>query len=221
MENNPNLEDENINQPENNNSQTVDNQAIETTTEEETTTTENIQIEENETAEQQQKRKRGGRGGDNKTQKVTELETNVEKLTAELGEMKDKYLRLYAEFDNYRRRSSRELLEMQKVASQTLIKQLLPALDDFERAAKAAATSDETIPEGMSLVFNKLSRALEQQGLKAMESNGTAFNPDLHEAITKIPAPTEELKGKVVDTVELGYYLNDKIIRFAKVIIGQ
>ena len=112
----------------------------------------------------------------------------MEKLTAELAEMKDKYLRLYAEFDNYRRRSSRELLDMQKVASQTLMKQLLPTLDDFERAAKAAEASNEPISEGMSLVYNKLSRTLEQQGLKAMESTGATFDADLHEAITKIPA---------------------------------
>ncbi len=201
--------------------QVVENQEIMSESEAENTQANESEGLENETAEAKQKRKRGGRGGENKTQKVTELETNVEKLTAELAEMKDKYLRLYAEFDNYRRRSSRELLDMQKVASQTLMKQLLPTLDDFERAAKAAEASNEPISEGMSLVYNKLSRTLEQQGLKAMESTGAIFDADLHEAITKIPAPTDELKGKVVDTVERGYYLHDKIIRYAKVVIGQ
>jgi len=220
MENNPNLDDKNTELPVDNNLQNDENQQVETANQEENTA-DSSDADSNESAEQKQKRKRGGRGGDNKNQKVTELETNVEKLTAELAEMKDKYLRLYAEFDNYRRRSSRELLDMQKVASQTLIKQLLPALDDFDRAAKAAEASNEPISEGLSLVFSKLTRTLEQQGLKPMESNGATFDPDLHEAITKIPVPTDDLKGKVVDTVECGYYLHDKIIRYAKVVVGQ
>ncbi len=169
------------------------------------------------------KRKRGGRGGDGNGQKVKELEADIEKMTSELSEMKDKYLRLYAEFDNYRKRTSRELIDMQKVASQSVVKALLSTLDDFERAIKAAEqpNSTEVIPEGVKLVHNKLVRTLEQQGLKAMESTGTTFDSDLHEAITKIPVPTEELKGKVIDTVECGYYLNDKIIRYAKVVVGQ
>jgi molecular chaperone GrpE len=221
MENNNHLENEELQNIENNQSQNTENETVaidQTATETNPEESENL---DNETAESRQKRKRGGRGGENKSQKLTELETNVEKLTAELGEMKDKYLRLYAEFDNYRRRSSRELLDMQKVASQTVLKQLLPTLDDFERATKAAEAANEPISEGMSLVYSKFTRTLEQQGLKPMDSTGEEFNPDLHEAITKIPAPTEELKGKVVDTVERGYYLNDKIIRYAKVIIGQ
>lgn len=221
------MEQHHDNQPElnenelENNSQNAENQQPAQEVEAADQEQEIADVSDSETEESKNKRKRGSRGGDNKGQKVKELETNLEKLTAELSEMKDKYLRLYAEFDNYRRRTSRELLDMQKVANQALVKQLLPTLDDFERASKAAEAANEPMPEGMVLVLNKLTRTLEQQGLKAMESNGAAFDADLHEAITKIPAPTEELKGKVIDTVERGYYLNDKIIRYAKVVVGQ
>jgi molecular chaperone GrpE len=183
----------------------------------------NTQNSADEADETQKKRKRGSRGGDGNGQKVKQLETDIEKLTAELGDMKDKYLRLYAEFDNYRKRTSREFLDMQKTAGQSVIKSLLPAIDDFDRAIKIAelADSTETVPTGVKLVYEKLNRALEQQGLQVMETNGEVFNADLHEAITKIPAPTPELKGKVVDTVERGYMLQDKIIRFPKVVVGE
>jgi molecular chaperone GrpE len=148
---------------------------------------------------------------------------STEQLAAELSEMKDKYLRLYAEFDNYRKRTMREKEMFVKTASENTISALLPAVDDFARAIKAADAedNDETVSDGVRLVYNKLMKALEQRGLKVMESTGETFNPDLHEALTKIPAPTEEMKGKVIDTVERGYYLNDKIIRYAKVIVGQ
>jgi molecular chaperone GrpE len=176
-------------------------------------------------SQQPKKNKRGSRGGSSEGngQKVKELEAEKEKLAAELGEAKDKYLRLYAEFDNYRKRTNRELLEMQKTANQSTLKSLLSTLDDFERAIKAAdaPNATETIPEGLRLVHAKLTRTLEAQGLKLMESTGMEFNPDLHEAIVKIPAPAPELKGKIVDTVEAGYYLNEKIIRYAKVVIGE
>jgi molecular chaperone GrpE len=183
-------------------------------------TNQNVETEADET---QKKRKRGARGGDGNGQKVKQLETDIEKLTAELGDMKDKYLRLYAEFDNYRKRTSREYIEMQKTAGQAVIKSLLPAIDDFDRAIKIAelADSTETVPTGVKLVYEKLNRALEQQGLQVMETNGEVFNADLHEAITKIPAPMPELKGKIVDTVERGYMLQDKIIRFPKVVVGE
>jgi molecular chaperone GrpE len=176
-----------------------------------------------EEAEVQKKSKRGGRGGEGNGQKVKELETNIEKLTAELGEIKDKYLRLYAEFDNYRKRSSREALEMQKTAGQSVIKSLLPAVDDFDRAIKIAEMPEATelVPTGIKLVYEKLNRALEQQGLQVMETNGQVFNADFHEAITKIPAPMPEMKGKIIDTVERGYMLQEKIIRFPKVIVGE
>lgn len=167
--------------------------------------------------------KRGSRGGNGNGQKVKELESNIETLNNELAEMKDKYLRLYAEFDNYRKRTSRETLELQKVAGQGVIKSLLASVDDFDRAIKIAEMPDstETLPEGIKLVYDKLMRALEQQGLSIMETNGVEFNADLHEALTKIPAPMPEMKGKIIDTIERGYMLQDKIIRFPKVIVAE
>lgn len=145
------------------------------------------------------------------------------KTAAELSEMKDKYLRLYAEFDNYRKRTMREREELIKTAAESAIKSMLSTLDDFERAIKAAKSSNEdsSILEGIILIYEKMFKTLEQQGLKIMESDGEEFNPDLHEALTKIPVPTDELKGKVIETIEKGYYLREKIIRYAKVVVGQ
>lgn len=145
------------------------------------------------------------------------------KTAAELSEMKDKYLRLYAEFDNYRKRTMREREDLIKTAAESAIKSMLSTLDDFERAIKAAKSSNEdsAILEGIILIYEKMFKTLEQQGLKIMESDGEEFNPDLHEALTKIPVPTDELKGKVIETIEKGYYLREKIIRYAKVVVGQ
>lgn len=145
---------------------------------------------------------------------------DTEKMAAELADMKDKYLRLYAEFDNYRKRTLREREDLFKTAAQDTISSLLSTLDDFERAMKVADAAAETIPEGVRLIYDKLFRTLEQKGLKAMESDGQPFNADLHEALTKIPAPVDDLKGKVIETIEKGYYLKDKIIRYAKVVVG-
>lgn len=147
--------------------------------------------------------------------------SETERLKKELGEMKDKYLRIYAEFDNYRKRTNKERQEIIKLAAKDSLGALLPAVDDFGRAIRLASDSDETIPEGVVLIYNKLFKALEQQGIKEMETTGQDFDPELHEALTKIPAPSEELKGKIIDTIEKGYYLNDKIIRYAKVVIGE
>lgn len=146
-----------------------------------------------------------------------------ERLEKELGEMKDKYLRIFAEFDNYRKRTIKERQDIIKLASRDALSALLPAVNDFERAIKVAQSeqSEEKLPEGIVLVYNKLFKALEQQGIKQMETDGQDFDPELHEALTRIPAPTEELKGKIIDTIEKGYYLNDKIIRHAKVVVGQ
>ncbi len=151
-------------------------------------------------------------------------ETNeVGKLSAELAESKDKYLRLYADFENFRRRTSKEKLEYMKVASEDIIKAILPVLDDFERAQKSLASAENSnaAKEGMQLIYNKLYKTLEQKGLKPMESIGKNFDLELHESITQVPAPSEDLKGKVIDEVEKGYFLHDKVIRFAKVIIGS
>jgi len=148
---------------------------------------------------------------------------NEGQLAQQLADTKDKYLRLYADFDNFRRRNAKEKLEMVKTANQDLIVSLLSILDDFERAKKNTAKTPEntTILEGIDLIYNKLFKLLEQKGLKAMQSIGEAFDADLHEAITQIPAPSEDMKGKIVDEVEKGYVLDEKVIRFAKVVVGN
>jgi molecular chaperone GrpE len=151
------------------------------------------------------------------------VESEIEKLQAELSETKDKYLRLVAEFDNFRKRGSKEKLELIQTAGRDVIVSLLEVVDDSERAQKQLETSEDiqSIREGVLLVFNKFRNLLQSKGLKPMESINQEFNPDMHEAITEIPAPTPALAGKVVDEVQKGYYLNDKIIRFAKVVVGK
>jgi len=144
------------------------------------------------------------------------------KIQAELAEAKDKYLRLYAEFDNHRRRSAKEKLEMIQSANEQLIKSLLPVIDDFERAEKSFKDKADKEAEGFFLIQNKFKKILEQYSVKAMDvAKGSDFNPDFHEAITQIPATDESLKGKIMDVVEKGYLLGDKVIRFAKVVTGS
>jgi len=137
-------------------------------------------------------------------------------LQSQVSELKDKQLRLLAEFENYKKRTVRERLDLMSTASKDVILALLPVLDDFDRAKKTADFS-----EGVNLVYNRLSTTLQSLGLKEMESNGQPFDPEWHDAITEIPAPNEDMKGKVMDTVEKGYLLNDKIIRHAKVVVGK
>ena len=141
----------------------------------------------------------------------------------QITELKDKYLRLAAEFENYKRRTVKEKLNMMGTAARDTLSALLPVLDDFDRAKKNAEDESSTEPfsEGVMMVYNKLTNTLQQKGVKAMESNGEVFDPELHEAITDIPAPSEDMKGKVIDTVEKGYYLNDVILRHAKVVVGK
>lgn len=150
-------------------------------------------------------------------------DNELESLQSQISELKDKYLRLVADFDNFRKRTARERLELIQTASKDVITDLLTVLDDSERAEKQLQSSDDvnSIREGITLVFNKLRNSLNGKGLKAMQSVGAEFNPELHEAITEIPAPTEEMKGKVIDEVQKGYYLNEKIIRHAKVVVGK
>ena len=152
-----------------------------------------------------------------------EEENVVDKIQAELDEQKDKYIRLFAEFDNYKRRSAKERIELIQTAGKEVITSLLDVLDDSERAEKQLQTSNdlEQIKKGIELVFGKLRSTLQAKGLKAMESINTNFDVEKHEAITEIPAPAANLKDKVVDEVQKGYYLNDKIIRFAKVVVGK
>jgi molecular chaperone GrpE len=154
---------------------------------------------------------------------VLEDTTVLLALKQELAEQKDKYLRLFADFDNFKRRSARERLELIQTASRELMVSLLDVLDDCERAEQVMEKTEDvpTVKEGVTLVFQKLRNLLEQKGLKAMESRNQEFNADFHEAITEIAAPTEELKGKVIDELQKGYLLNDKIIRYSKVVVGK
>lgn len=150
-------------------------------------------------------------------------ESALEKVKEELKEAGDKYLRLAAEFDNFKRRNAKERVELIQTAGRDVITDLLEVIDDHDRAQKQLETSEDVqqIKEGVSLIFNKLKHKLQSKGLKPMESIKKEFNPDLHEAITEIQAPTEDLKGKVLDEVVKGYYLNDKLIRHAKVVVGK
>jgi|AntRauTorcE11898_2_1112593.scaffolds.fasta_scaffold00143_6 molecular chaperone GrpE len=148
---------------------------------------------------------------------------NIRELEAKLEEQKDKFLRLYAEFENYRRRTSKEKLNLSQTANSGLITKLLPVLDDYERAQKAFSENEDlnTFKEGIELIADKFRKILKQEGLEVIESTNKEFNTDEHEAITKMPAPSEEMKGKVIDTTEKGYKLNDKVIRYAKVVVGN
>lgn len=153
--------------------------------------------------------------------KTDPKDLEIAELKKELDEMRDKYVRLYADFDNHRKRTAKEYGEITKQAGREVIKDLLPVLDDFERALKAMDKGTEaSAKEGMQLIYNKLLNGLTAKGLKAMETIGKDFNVEEHEAITEVPAPTPEMQGKVIDELEKGYYLNGKIIRFAKVVVG-
>jgi molecular chaperone GrpE len=150
------------------------------------------------------------------------VEKEISTLSAEINELKDKYLRLYSEFENYRRRTSKEKFELIKTASEEVMIRLLPVIDDLERAISSMAESEKSSREGITLIYNKLKMVAENQGLKVMViEKGTEFNSEFHEAITKIPVDDDALKGKIVDVLEKGYYLNDKVIRFAKVVTGS
>jgi molecular chaperone GrpE len=146
-----------------------------------------------------------------------------EQLQEELKLEKDKFLRLFAEFENYKRRTAKERIELFKTASQDVMVALLPILDDFERAySEMAKTNEKELLKGVELINNKLKSTLEQKGLSQVEvTQGDVFNADDHEAVTQIPAPSKDLKGKIIDVIERGYKLGDKVIRFPKVIIGQ
>jgi molecular chaperone GrpE len=152
-----------------------------------------------------------------------EEESELDKLKEELQGQKEKYLRLFAEFDNFRKRSAKENLELRQTAGKEVIVSLLDVLDDCDRAEKQLQNAEniDQVKEGIQLVFSKLRSVLQGRGLKAMESIRTDFDVEKHEAITEIPVQDESLKGKVIDEVQKGYYLNDKIIRFAKVVVGK
>lgn len=159
----------------------------------------------------------------NAKKEVKVLHEKVDELEANLAELNDKYLRLFSEFDNYRKRTLKERVELTKTASEELIVELLPVLDDFERALKSMETMAENknTTDGVKLIYSKFVNILSRKGLEAMKSVGNDFDTDFHEALTNIPAPDEDMKGKVVDEIEKGYLLSGKVIRFAKVVVGQ
>jgi molecular chaperone GrpE len=146
-----------------------------------------------------------------------------DEISEKLAEMQDKYLRLSAEFDNYRKRTLREKMEITKTAGESILISILPVIDDFERALKSMDKVEncESIKEGVVLIYNKLYDFLKQNGVKEIESLNMDFNADQHEAVTKIPAPEESAKGKVIDIIQKGYSLNEKVIRYPKVVVGE
>ena len=156
---------------------------------------------------------------DKKKNALHDMEQKVQEMGEKLLEQDDKYKRLYADFENHRKRTNSEKAELILNGGKDVIKSLLPVIDDLERALQAIA-EDDASREGVQLIYNKMMKILEQKGLKPMEVKGEKFNEELHEAVTRIPAPTEEQKGTVIDVVEKGYYLNDKVLRFAKVVVA-
>lgn len=152
-----------------------------------------------------------------------ESEKRIAELEEQVASLNDKYLRIYSEFDNFRKRTAKERVEILNTAGEEIMKSLLPVIDDFERALKnnENATDVKAVNEGINLIAQKMRNILMQKGLQPIHSIGEVFNVDIHEAITNIPAPNDELKGKVVDEVERGYTLNGKVIRFAKVVVGS
>jgi len=177
----------------------------------------NIEQEEAKVSEQDQQEKIEDKAEE------TEEEAGEEQMKAELAEAKDKYLRLYSEFDNFRRRTAKEKLELLQTAGERIMVALLPVIDDFSRAEQSLESKDpEAIAEGVKLIADKFNKTLQAEGLKKMDTEaGTEFDTELHDAVTQIPAPSKKLKGKIVDTIENGYYLGDKVIRHAKVVIGS
>lgn len=155
--------------------------------------------------------------------KEEELEQEIEKLNTQINEDKDKYLRLSAEFDNYRKRTMKEKAELILNGGEKSIISLLPVIDDLERAVKTTEISTDVaaIKEGIDLIYNKFISILSQNGVKLIETKDQSLDTDFHEAIAVIPAPSEELKGKILDTVQTGYTMNDKVIRHAKVVVGE
>ncbi len=158
-----------------------------------------------------------------KSTKGSKLQEQLDALNQELGQMKEKYLRLLAEFENFRKRSAKENLELRRAAAEDVMHKLLSVLDDFDRAKKLSddESSSENFTEGVELVYNKLHNALQQMGLEKVEPTGEHFDPEHHDAITRIPVEEEDKKGKIVDTIEKGYKLNEKVLRHPKVIVGH
>ncbi|MGB0368460.1 MAG: nucleotide exchange factor GrpE [Flavobacteriales bacterium] len=155
--------------------------------------------------------------------KEEEVKDPLEELQESYNQLNDKYLRLYSDFENFRKRTAKERLDLMKSGGEDVFKILLPVVDDFERAQANMETAKDvpSVKEGVELIYNKLVKELEAKGLKPMNATGEVFDSEFHEAITQIPAPDKKMKGKVVDEIEKGYFLNDKVIRFAKVVVGS
>ena len=156
-------------------------------------------------------------------EKEVEKNSSENEIQKEDQDFKEKYIRLYSEYENYRKRTAKEKIDLITSASENVIKELLPILDDFERAIDNNKNVEDAsvLKEGFDLIYSKMHKGLINQGLKPMEANGKDFDSEIHEAITKIPAPNEKLKGKVVDVIEKGYQINEKVIRYAKVVVGE
>lgn len=175
-------------------------------------------------AEQEQQEAEGnGETNESAEASTPEPEVKTPTIEEEMAQMRDKYVRLHAEFDNFRKRNAKERMELINTAGRDVILNLLPVIDDFDRAIQANETNDDikAVKEGLLLIQQKMFRTLETKGVKAMDSVGKKFDTDHHEAITQIPAPSKKLRGKVVDVVEKGYFLNDSVLRYAKVVVGQ
>ena len=155
--------------------------------------------------------------------KEVEKNSSENEIQKEDQDFKEKYIRLYSEYENYRKRTAKEKIDLITNASENVIKELLPILDDFERAIENNKNVEDAsvLKEGFDLIYSKMHKGLINQGLKPMEANGKDFDSEIHEAITKIPAPNEKLKGKIVDVIEKGYQINEKVIRYAKVVVGE
>jgi len=158
-----------------------------------------------------------------KVKKADDKSVQIEELGEKLAEITDKHIRLQAEFDNYRKRTLNEKIELMKSGGADILQALLPVIDNFERAIDASSKTEDiaAVREGIDLIYNSFKDFLEKKGVKSMEAKGKEFDTDFHEALTKIPAPEEDLKGKVVDVIEKGYLHNDKVMRFAKVVVGE
>jgi molecular chaperone GrpE len=189
----------------------------------ETDVKENAAQEQEETAEKDKKTKKAKARKEDKKSKQDQTDEKIEALGKELLELKDKHIRLQAEFDNYRKRTMKEKMDLIKSGGESVIVNILPVVDDFERALMAFSEmkDDDPLKQGISLIYNKFKEFLKQNGIAEIEAKEKDFDTDLHEAVTKIPAPKEELKGKVVDVIQKGYLMNDKVIRFSKVVIGE
>ena len=179
------------------------------------------------TKEEVQEEKKGksffSKKNNKEKQKIEELEAQIEQLTAEKAELNDRFLRLYSEFDNYKKRVNKEKLDLIATASEKVILSVLPIMDDFERAIAANEKVDDiaAIKEGFVLIYNKMQQMLTRLNVKEIEAIGQVFDTDVHEAVTHFPVENEEDKGKVIDVTEKGYKLSDKVIRYAKVVVGQ